>query len=63
MSEDKHDVTVIKLGEKPGEVTYNCDIDDELDAGFGSEIIEIYAETFDPLFFTIPEGYDNIENE
>ena len=37
--------------------------DDELEAGFGSEIIEIYAETFDPLFYTIPEGYDHIENE
>ena len=36
---------------------------DELEAGFGAEIIEIYAETFDPLFYTIPEGYDLIENE
>ena len=37
--------------------------DNGLEASFGSEIIEIYAETFDPLFYTIPEGYDHIENE
>ena len=32
-------------------------------AGFGSEVVEIYAETFDSSFYTIPEGYERIENE
>ena len=32
-------------------------------AGFGSEVVEIYAETFDSSFYTIPEEYERIENE
>ena len=35
----------------------------ESKAGFGSDVIEIYAENFDSLYFNIPEEYERVEVE